>query len=201
LIVQADHFKPEEILMEEPLELLDEMAVLPELDFVDALAEGSHEELMINELYSKERGRRVEVWGIELDEMWSFVQQKAQKVWIWLALNPTNRQIIGLHLGGRSKADAQKLWDSIPTFFREHAAFFSDYWQAYQAVFDPQTHFAVGKDSGLTNHIERFNGTMRQRCSRLVRKALSFSKSFDNHCGAIKYFICHYNLHLAALII
>ena len=187
--------------MEEPLELLDEMAVLPELDFVDALAEGSNEELIVNELYSKERGRRVEVFGIELDEMWSFVQQKAQKVWIWLALNPANRQIIGLHLGGRSKVDAQKLWESIPAFFREHASFFSDYWQAYQAVFDPQTHFAVGKDSGLTNHIERFNGTMRQRCSRLVRKALSFSKSFDNHCGAIKYFICHYNLHLAALII
>ncbi|MEA5260576.1 IS1 family transposase, partial [Arcicella aquatica] len=28
----------------------------------------------------------------------------------------------------------------------------------------------------------------------LVRKALSFSKSLDNHIGAIKYFICNYNL-------
>jgi IS1 family transposase len=30
--------------------------------------------------------------------------------------------------------------------------------------------------SGKTNHIERFNNTMRQRISRLVRKTLSFSK-------------------------
>ena len=41
--------------------------------------------------------------------------------------------------------------------------------------------------------IERFNYTLRQRVSRLVRGALSFSKMIKNHIGAIKYFICHYN--------
>jgi insertion element IS1 protein InsB len=45
-----------------------------------------------------------------------------------------------------------------------------------------------------TNHIERFNNTLRQRVSRLVREALSFSKKLVNHIGAIKLFICHYNL-------
>jgi insertion element IS1 protein InsB len=30
--------------------------------------------------------------------------------------------------------------------------------------------------------------------SRLVREALSFSKKLANHVGAIKLFICHYNL-------
>ncbi|MDF5738566.1 IS1 family transposase, partial [Nostoc sp. S13] len=54
-------------------------------------------------------------------------------------------------------------------------------------------HRAVGKESGKTNHIERFNNTMRQRISRLVRKTLSFSKKLDNHIGAIWYFIHHYN--------
>lgn len=170
-------------------------------DFVTRLLEGDSNDLIINHIHSKERGRRVEVFGIELDEMWSFVQNKENKVWIWLALNPENRQIIGLHLGGRSAEDALKLWASIPEFFRQNAHFFSDYWQAYQTILDPEQHFAVGKASGLTAHIERFNGTMRQRVSRLVRKALSFSKSFENHFGAIKYFICHYNQHLAALII
>ena len=172
-----------------------------QLDFVERLLEGSYNDLLINELHSKERGRRVEIFGIELDEMWSFVQKKENKVWIWLALNPYNRQIIGLHMGGRSAEDAQKLWESIPLFFRENAHFFSDYWQAYQTILDPEKHFAVGKDSGLTAHIERFNGTLRQRVSRLVRKALSFSKSLANHLGAVKYFICHYNKYLAALII
>lgn len=34
----------------------------------------------------------------------------------------------------------------------------------------------VGKETGLTNHIERLNCTIRQTLSRLVRKTLSFSK-------------------------
>jgi len=45
-----------------------------------------------------------------------------------------------------------------------------------------------------TNPIKRFNNTLRQRVSRLVREALSFSKKLVNHIGAIKLFICHYNL-------
>jgi len=48
------------------------------------------------------------------------------------------------------------------------------------------------------NHIERFNNTLRQRVSRLVRETLSFSNKLANHVGAIKYFICHYNLIQAA---
>jgi IS1 family transposase len=49
-----------------------------------------------------------------------------------------------------------------------------------------------------TNHVERFNNTLRQRVSRLVRETLSFSKKLANHIGAIKYFICHYSLTRAA---
>ncbi|MBP6219289.1 MAG: IS1 family transposase, partial [Oligoflexales bacterium] len=37
----------------------------------------------------------------------------------------------------------------------------------------------------------------RQRCSRLVRKTLSFSKKVENHIGAIWYFVRHYNSALA----
>jgi hypothetical protein len=37
-------------------------------------------------------------------------------------------------------------------------------------------------------HIERFNNTLRQRVSRLVRETLSFSKILENHIGAIKFF-------------
>jgi hypothetical protein len=45
-----------------------------------------------------------------------------------------------------------------------------------------------------TNHIERFNNTLRQRVSRLVRDALSFSMKLATHIGAIRLFICHDNL-------
>lgn len=153
----------------------------------------------MNELYSKERGVRVEYYGIQLDEMWTFVGNKENKQWLWLALNPINRQIIAFHIGGRSAKDANLFYEKIPAIFKNNTGFFSDYWQAYVKVFENENHFGVGKDSGLTAYIERFNGTLRQRASRLVRKALSFSKSLENHIGAIKYFICNYNLEMKAL--
>ena len=59
-------------------------------------------------------------------------------------------------------------------------------------------HRAIHKLARKTNYIERFNNTLRQRVSRLVREALSFSKKLANHIGAIKLFICHYNLTRAA---
>ncbi|MFO1390632.1 MAG: hypothetical protein U1E94_00185 [Agitococcus sp.] len=39
----------------------------------------------------------------------------------------------------------------------------SDYWSSYADVFDPDTHQSVGKHTGLTNHVERFNATARHR--------------------------------------
>jgi hypothetical protein len=47
----------------------------------------------------------------------------------------------------------------------------------------------------------RFNNTLRQRVSRLVRRTLAFSKKVDNHIGAIRYFLCHYNLTKTALLV
>lgn len=163
------------------------------------LSEIENNDLLVNELYSKERGVRVEYYGIQLDEMWTFVGKRANKQWLWLALNPINRQIIAFHIGSRSSKDAQVFYEKIPAVFKGNTGFFSDYWQAYISIFEKENHFGVGKDSGLTAYIERFNGTLRQRVARLVRKSLSFSKSLENHIGAIKYFICNYNLEIKAL--
>jgi insertion element IS1 protein InsB len=55
-------------------------------------------------------------------------------------------------------------------------------------------HRPISKLARKTNHVERFNNTLRQRVSRLVSEALSFSKKLANHIGALKLFICHYNL-------
>ena len=40
---------------------------------------------------------------LELDELWSFVGSKKQKVWIWLALERQTRRIVGLAFGGRDE--------------------------------------------------------------------------------------------------
>ncbi len=51
---------------------------------------------------------------MELDELWSFVLKKANKVWIWIALCRKTRQVVAYAVGDRSKNTCQKLWDAIP---------------------------------------------------------------------------------------
>lgn len=134
---------------------------------------------------------------IECDEAWSFVQNKGDKQWIWLAMDRRSRKIVGFYVGDRSAEGAQKLWDSLPQSYKENARCFTDFWEAYAKAFPKDRHVASGKEEGNANHIERFNGTMRARISRLVRLSYSFSKKFQNHVAAIAYFIRHYNLALS----
>jgi insertion element IS1 protein InsB len=82
--------------------------------------------------------------------------------------------------------------------YREQARFHTDQDEAYKGVIPAERHKAITKQARKTNHMERFNNTLRQRVSRLVRETLSFSKKLVNQIGAIKYFICHYNLSKVA---
>ena len=128
--------------------------------------------------------------------MWSFVQNSENKQWVWLAIDRDTREIVGVHVGDRSREGAQALWASLPPVYRQCAVSYTDFWASYETVLPSKRHRAVGKESGKTNHIERFNCTLRQRVSRLVRKTLSFSKKLANHIGAIWYFIHYYNATL-----
>jgi IS1 family transposase len=133
---------------------------------------------------------------IECDELWSFVKNSDNKQWVWLAIDRDTREIVGVHVGDRSRDGAEALWKSLPPVYRQCAVSYTDFWASYETVLPSKRHRAVGKESGQTNHIERFNCTLRQRVSRLVRKTLSFSKNLANHVGAIWYFIHHYNAML-----
>ncbi len=84
----------------------------------------------------------------------------------------------------------------------------TDFWVAYATVLPSKRDRAVGKKTGKTSYIKlsdtlllfkkqertrQFNSTLRQRVYRLVRKTVLFSKSLDNHIGAIWYFVHTYN--------
>ncbi len=133
---------------------------------------------------------------IECDELWSFVGKHDEKQWVWLSIDRDTREIVSVYIGDRSEQSANELWLSLPAEYRERAIAYTDFWESYAAAFPKKQHRAVGKESGKTNYIERFNCTLRQRVSRLVRKSLSFSKKLENHIGAIFYFIHHYNAML-----
>jgi len=129
----------------------------------------------------------------EADEIWSFVVSKENKQWVWIALDVSTKQVLAFYVGDRSASSAQELWKRIPQVYRDHATFYTDGLAAYKTVLPAKSHQVCAKSSGHTNIIERFNCTLRQRVSRLVRFSLSFSKTVKNHIGAIKYFICSYN--------
>ena len=132
---------------------------------------------------------------LELDELWSFVQSKAQTLWLWVALCRRTRQIVAWTLGDRSQQSAADLRTALPKDYRGRATR-SDLWEAYAATFPARTHRCCGKEQGETCHVERWFGTLRARVSRLVRKAYSFSKHPENHLDAIHFFITTYNLQI-----
>lgn len=110
---------------------------------------------------------------IQCDEMWSFVSNKGNKQWVWLALDVKTGEIVGVHVGDRSRKGAEMLWQSLPGVYRQCAICYTDFWSAYEQVIPQSRHRAVSKNSGKTNSVERFNCTLCQRVSRLVRETLS----------------------------
>jgi insertion element IS1 protein InsB len=122
------------------------------------------------------------------------VGKKANPQWLWLALDARSRQVLAFHVGDRSRKSARQLWNQLPAVYRKQATFYTDAYAPYGSIIPKAQHRPISKEARNTNHVERFNGTLRQRLSRLVRSALSFSKSLTHHLGAIRYFICDYNL-------
>jgi len=128
------------------------------------------------QITQKKKGKR----RIECDEMWSYCGNKKEKQWIGLALDKETKEIVGAYIGKRDKNAAKKMWESLPPVYRQCAVCYTDFWESYAEVIPSKRHKPVGKETGLIDRIERFNNTIRQRVSRLVRKTLSFSQKLDN---------------------
>ena len=103
----------------------------------------------------------------EADEMWSFVGRKQNNQWVWTALETQTKQVIAFYVGDHSRRSAERLWQRIPAAYREQAIF--------EEVIPAARDRVCVNSTGHANIIERFNCPLRQRVSRLVRAALSFS--------------------------
>jgi IS1 family transposase len=108
------------------------------------------------------------------------VSTKKSERWVWFALCRQTRQVVACVVGGRGKPTCRQLWKGIPEPYRQ-GTLFTDFWEAYQAVLPTEQHQAVGKDTGRTARVERFNNTLSQRLPRFTRKTPSFSKSDQMH--------------------
>jgi insertion element IS1 protein InsB len=112
-----------------------------------------------------------------LDELWSFVLKKVNQVWMWIALCRKTRQVVA---NAALLIAANRRVNVCGRSIHRHTVrdiARRDFWAAYSAVIPDEQHLAVGKETGETAHIERWNNTLRQRLAHFVRMTLSFSKS------------------------
>ena len=103
---------------------------------------------------------------VEVDELWSFLGEKGEVWWVWVALDSRTRQVVEMVVGDRDEFTARCLWESLPPEYRERTMVATDLLPVYQAIVPEDWHATGGKEMGLTAHIERFFGTLRQRCAR-----------------------------------
>jgi len=95
---------------------------------------------------------------VEADEMWSFVGNKDNKQWIWIALDVGTRQVIAFHVGQRDRDAPGNCGKKFLAAIGK-SRFYTDLYEPYVGVIPENQHRRVIKQSGLTNHIERFNCT------------------------------------------
>jgi len=72
--------------------------------------------------------------AVQMDELWSRVDDKGNKHWVWLAQDVTTREIVSCYIGARSGDAARALWTSLSPVYRQCAVIYTDYWQAYETA-------------------------------------------------------------------
>ena len=129
--------------------------------------------------------RRVE--AAEADEMWSFVQRKAQPRWLWHAIDHLTGVVLASAFGTRADEVFLQVQKLLKPFGLEH--FSTDAAGVYDRHL-PATAHTVGKLH--TQQIERKQLTLRTRIKRLARKTICFSKSVFMHDTVIGLFVNRY---------
>ena len=117
-----------------------------------------------------------QVESAELDEMWSFVQNKGNQRWLWLAIDHNTHTILAYTFGQRKDLVFRELKSLLEPF--GITTFYTDDWGSYERNLNPEQH-SIGKRN--TQAIERKNLTLRTRIKRLCRKTICFSKSVIMH--------------------
>ncbi|MFC4456732.1 IS1 family transposase [Deinococcus sonorensis] len=113
-----------------------------------------------------------------------------RRLWIWLAMDRRSRRIVGCWFGQRDAPGALGLWQSLSTPYLD-AICHTDRLAVYKQVV-----FGALHRIGGTQHIERFNATLRAKVSFLVRKSLSFCRKQANRELVVWLFIHRYNASL-----
>jgi len=110
---------------------------------------------------------------IQIDELYSFVNSKGKKVWIFYAYAPETKEILAFTMGRRTTQQVRYLMLKIKHLKIEIGCFRTDGFEGFKSVLSKYQHL-IGKE--YTKHIEGRNTHIRARIARLQRRSTKFSK-------------------------
>src|SRR5207237_334215 len=128
----------------------------------------------------------------ELDEMWSYVQSKANPRWLWHAIDHHTGTVLAYVFGRRKDTVFLALKALLEPF--GITRYFTDGWGAYERHVEAEQH-TVGKAN--TQKIESKHINLRTRIKRLVRRTICFSKTTTMHDLVIGLFINRYEFGMS----
>ena len=111
---------------------------------------------------------------LELDEMWHYVRNKKNKLWIWKALDRNTGHLIEWECGRRNKKTLEKLTTRLAAL--DVSVYFTDKWHVYETLLPASKHVQTKAE---THRIERNNCLMRHWFGRFKRKSIIVSKSVE----------------------
>ena len=135
------------------------------------------------------RPRQKEYERIQIDEMYSFVNQRGKKVWIFYAYAPETNEILAITMGKRSIKQLRSLMLQIKHLRIRVGFYCTDGFEGFKSVL-PNNHL-VGKQ--FTKDIEGINTLIRSKIARLHRRTTKFSKKLIYQWFLLKIFIHYFN--------
>ena len=118
---------------------------------------------------------------LEVDEFWTYVGNKQNKVWLIYAYHRATGEIVAWVWGKRDLKTAKKLRKKLSEMGVSFDCICTDNWDSFLTAFEGCNHLAGKK---YTVGIEGNNCRLRHRIRRAFRKTCCFSKKLFNHFKA-----------------
>jgi IS1 family transposase len=115
---------------------------------------------------------------LEVDELWTYVCAKSNKIWLIYAYDRDNGEIVCFVWGNRDLKTARKLKKKLADSGVSYGNIASDNWDSFITAFKGDNHITGKKH---TVGIEGNNCRLRHRIRRAFRKTCCFSKKLINH--------------------
>ena len=130
---------------------------------------------------------------LEVDEFWTYVGNKKNKLWLIYAYHRETGEIVTYVWGKRNAKTARKLRAELNELNVSFDKVYTDDWGSFKDAFCADNHI-IGKEN--TKGIEGNNCRLRHRIRRAYRKTCCFSKKLINHLKAfdLAFFYINYGV-------